>query len=373
MAQRTRRHFGNIRKLSSGRYQVRYTAPDGSYITAPKPFALKQDAEAWLTDRRREVDRGLWDAAAATKQPERITFGVYAAGWLAGRQVSGRPIKARTREHYQNILDDYLVETFGNRQLGAIKPKDVREWYSATLTDRPTMRSHAYSLLRTIMGSAVVDELIDANPCRIVGAGRAKRVHKIRPASVEELATLTAAMPQRLALMVTLASWCAMRFGELVELRRTDVDLSDEVIRIRRAAVRTKGAYTTTTPKSDAGIRDVAIPPHVIPLIETHLAKFVDTGRDSLLFPADHGGHLQPSTLNRHWYRARAAAGRNDLRWHDLRHSGAVLAAATGASLAELMARLGHSTPQAAMRYQHAAKGRDREIAALLSKLAENG
>lgn len=81
---------------------------------------------------------------------------------------------------------------------------------------------------------------------------------------------------------------------------------------------------------------------------------------------------MQPSTLYRWWYRARAKAGRNDLRWHDLRHSGAVVAAATGASLAELMERLGHSTPQAAMRYQHAA-GRGREIAALLSKLAENG
>ncbi|WP_157011436.1 tyrosine-type recombinase/integrase, partial [Mycobacterium celatum] len=85
---------------------------------------------------------------------------------------------------------------------------------------------------------------------------------------------------------------------------------------------------------------------------------------------ADHGGHLAPSTLNRHWYRARAAAGRDDLRFHDLRHSGAVLAAATGATLADLMARLGHSTPAAAMRYQHAAQGRDKAIAELLSKLA---
>lgn len=59
------------------------------------------------------------------------------------------------------------------------------------------------------------------------------------------------------------------------------------------------------------------------------------------------------------------------MRWHDLRHSGAVLAAATGASLAELMVRLGHSTPAAAMRYQHATQGRDREIAALLSELAD--
>jgi integrase len=190
---------------------------------------------------------------------------------------------------------------------------------------------------------------------------------------VEELAAVTEAMPERFRLMVVLASWCALRFGETVELRRGDIDLGDEVIRVRRAAVRTKGAYTTTTPKSEAGIRDVDIPPHIIPLIEAHLSEFVGSKRDSLVFAAEHGGHLQPSTLYRHWYKARKIAGRDDLRWHDLRHSGAVLAAATGATLAELMARLGHSTPQAAMRYQHVAAGRGREIAALLSKLAANG
>lgn len=367
-----RRSFGNIRSLSSGRYQVRFTAPDGSYVTAPKTFAARIDAEAWLTDRRREIDAKLWNPAAVAKA-EKITFGAYAAAWLAGRHVAGRPIKTRTREHYQAILDDHLVPTFGKRHLSAITPKHVREWYAETLVKQPTLRSHAYSLLRTIMGSAVNDELIDANPCRIVGAGRAKRVHRIRPASVAELATLTDAMPERLQLMVTLASWCALRFGETVELRRGDVDLSDEVIRIRRAAVRTHGgSYEETTPKSDAGVRDVAIPPHIIPQIEDHLSRFVGSKRDSLVFAATNGGHLQPSTVQRHWYKARKAAGREDLRWHDLRHSGAVLAAATGASLAELMARLGHSTPQAAMRYQHAAQGRDREIAALLSKLADN-
>ena len=179
------------------------------------------------------------------------------------------------------------------------------------------------------------------------------------PPSVDELAVLTEAMPERLQLMVTLASWCALRFGETVELRRGDIDLSDEVIRIRRAAVRTKGAYTITTPKSDAGIRDVAIPPHIIPAIEEHLAKYVGKDRDSLLFPADHGGHLQPSTLYRHWYKARDAgraarsalarsaalrcrAGRGDRR-HAGRTDGPPRA---------------HSTPQAAMRYQHVAQGR---------------
>jgi integrase len=358
-----------LRTFRSGRWKASYTGPDGQVYEAPKTFAAKVDAEAWLTDRRREIDAKLWNANAAVP-PEQVTFGAYATGWLAGRQVAGRAIKDRTREHYQAILDDHLVPTFGARHLSTITPKDVRDWHAVALADRPTMRSHAYSLLRTIMTSAVNDELIDANPCRITGAGRASRVHKIRPASVDELATLTAAMPERLRLMVLFASWCAMRFGETVELRRGDVDLSDEVIRIRRAAVRTKGAYSVTSPKSDAGVRDVAIPPHMIPQIEIHLAKYVGNNRDSLIFPNENGGHLQPSTLYRHWYKARTEAKRDDLRWHDLRHSGAVLAAATGASLAELMGRLGHSTPQAAMRYQHAAQGRDREIAALLSKLA---
>ena len=82
---------------------------------------------------------------------------------------------------------------------------------------------------------------------------------------------------------------------------------------------------------------------------------------------------MQPGSLYREWYKARAAAGRPDLRWHDLRHSGAVLAAATGATLAELMQRLGHSTPRAALVYQHVARGRDAEIAQWLSKIAANG
>ncbi len=89
------------------------------------------------------------------------------------------------------------------------------------------------------------------------------------------------------------------------------------------------------------------------------------------MFPASDGKtHLQPSTLYKVWYPAREKAGRPDLRWHDLRHTGAVLAAQTGATLAELMGRLGHTTPGAAMRSQHAAADRDAEIARRLSELA---
>lgn len=114
------------------------------------------------------------------------------------------------------------------------------------------------------------------------------------------------------------------------------------------------------------------IPPHLLPIVKAHLRRHVAVGRNALLFPAagDPTAHMAPATLYRVFYPARKAAGRPDLRFHDLRHTGATLAAATGATLAELMARLGHSTPGAALRYQHASRDRDRVIAEALSALA---
>jgi len=92
---------------------------------------------------------------------------------------------------------------------------------------------------------------------------------------------------------------------------------------------------------------------------------------DALLFPGrDRVSHLQPSTRHRNWRMAREAAGRPDLRVHDLRHTGATMTARAGVTLAELQQRLGHSSVSAALRYQHAAQGRDTEIAAALSAMA---
>jgi integrase len=180
-------------------------------------------------------------------------------------------------------------------------------------------------------------------------------------------------MPERLRLAVLIAAWCGLRQGEIVELRRADVDLTRGVIRVRRAVARVSGEPPVVgSPKSGAGVRDVAIPPHLLPEVERHLHAFVPPAKQSLLFVGrDSGEQLASSTLYRWFYPARDAAGRPDLRWHDLRHTGATLAAATGATLAELMNRLGHSTVGAAMRYQHAAHDRDTEIARRLSAMVE--
>jgi integrase len=357
--------FGSVDKLAKG-FRARYYGPDRRRHQAPTLFLTKRDARAWLALRHAEIIRKAWEPPDVERT--KATFTEYAETWLAQRDL-----KTRTREHYRQMLDQHLLPAFGSMPLSSITSDDVRAWHARWGAKTPTLRAHCYGLLRTIMATAASDGKISVTPCVIRGAGQSRRVHRIRPATLEELEIITTAMPKPYQAMVLLASWCALRFGELTELRRMDLDLTDEVIRIRRAVVRTGDGFTPTTPKSDAGIRDVAIPPHLLPALEDHLSKHVGKERDSLLFPAKRGGYLAEGTMYRHFRTAREAAHRPDLRFHDLRHSGAVLAAATGATLAELMVRLGHSSPAAAMRYQHAAAGRDREIAALLSKLAENG
>ena len=382
--------FGTAHKLPSGRYRAMYHGPDGRRYKADRTFLTEKDARGWLSLRQAEIIAKSWMPPGVREAQKGLTLAVYSDAWLPRRKVRGQPLKQRTREHYRRLLDQHVLPKLGTLPLAAITRDDVEDWYDNDLkATTPTLRAHCYGLLKTIMATAVADGKITVSPCVIRGAGTARRVHKPRPASLEEIEIITREMPERYRCMVLLAAWAALRFGELTELRRTDItivepsdasasgdtdvspDESYGIVHVERAVVRTDDGFEATTPKSEAGRRDVELPPHLLAAVQNHLDNHTGPEDDALLFPAISGGHLAPATLYRHFYKARTAAKRKDLRWHDLRHSGAVLAAATGASLAELMARLGHSTPGAAMRYQHAAQGRDRQIAKLLSAIAK--
>jgi len=375
----TRRGFGRLRQFRSGRWKASYTGSDGKLYEAPHTFQTKLDGEAWLADRRRELDRDLWSPpptaekrrTAEQRKRDAVTLKDYSTEWLDNRTVKGKPLRPRTRAHYTTMLDQHILPTFGETPVRDITVDNVDAWYAKLLVDKPVLRAHTYSLLRTILETALKKHrLITSSPCMIEGGGTAQRTVKPEPATVEELAIIADHMPDRYRLMVPLAAWCALRFGELVALDRRSI--AGGVVRVRRGAVRVAGGWQVGDPKSDAGIRDIAIPPHLHDEVQHHLDTYVAAAPDSLLFPPKNGeGHLQPSTLYRWFYKGRAAAKRPDLRWHDLRHTGATFAAIAGATTADLMQRIGHSTPAASARYQHAAQGRDKTIAEALSKLAQ--
>ena len=178
-----KRSFASIEQLPSKRWRVRYTGPTAPIHKAPHTFAARIDAEAFAVAKRRKIDKGQWDATDDDK-PEPVTFGAYAAALAGNRQVAGRPIKARTREHYQQILDDHLLPDVrpppARRDQAEGRARLVRGDAGRPADDA---QSTPTACCARSSARAVNDEIIDANPCRIVGAGRAKRVHKIRPAS----------------------------------------------------------------------------------------------------------------------------------------------------------------------------------------------
>lgn len=377
---RGHRGWGHLRTLPSKRVQASFLGPDLVRYNAPHTFGTKMDAEAWLASQHRAISMGTWKPPRpAGPNADSLNFAEYAAAWIDGRRTrKGEPLRPRTKDHYQSLLEKFLTPEFGHLPLANITPAAVRRWY-AKQTSRPTYRAHAYGLLKAIMQTATDDETIEtvtSNPCTIRGGGVADRRTRIEPATLEELAVLVESMPERLRAMVLLAAWAQLRFGELVELRRKDVVIRSDgghrygVVKVRRGAVRVDGKVVVGAPKTAAGVRDVHLPPHLLPAIEAHLKDHTGPGANALLFPAASGGTLAPASLYTHYYKARDAAGRPDLAFHHLRHTGAVFAAQAGGTLAELMARLGHTTPGAAMRYQHAARGRDAEIAARLSEIA---
>jgi len=251
----SKRQFGSVRRLPSGGWQARYWDQATDKMVSLGVFPTKAKASAQLDAARTDMGRGGFVNPAAG----RVTFTGYGATWLAERDL--RP---RTRDEYTGLLSRHLEPTFGDTDIGAITPSAVRSWHSALNRDHPATAAKSYRLLRAILATAVDDELIVRNPCKVAGGGVDRSAE--RPvASVAEVSAATTAMPERLAIAVTLAAWCGLRRQEVLGLRRRDVDLVADVLRIEQTANQlSDGTIVFGPPKTDAGVRSVAIPPNVV-------------------------------------------------------------------------------------------------------------
>lgn len=357
-----KRRFGRVRQLPSGRWQARYPGPDGRVRSAPKTFDRKRDAEQWLVLKESEIRRGEWLDPDAGKIP----FRDYAATW-----VNDRVLKPRTEELYRGLLKNHLNPTFGDTDICDIKEADVRRWRKERLNAGPksvrpfgpVVVAKGYRLIRAILNTAVDDGVIRRNPCRIKGAGMEESDE--RPVlSLSDLAALLEVLPRRYRALALLATFANLRWGELASLRRNDIDLAEAAVRVDEATAELDdGRLLDGTPKSRAGKRVVSFPREIVPDIKAHLAEFAQEGATGLVFIGPRGARLRRSTFRRTWVKAREAIGWPDLHFHDLRHTGNNWSAATGATIKELMARMGHSSTRAAMIYLHATAERDREIA----------
>jgi integrase len=364
-AKGTRRRFGAVRQLRSGRWQARYVGPDAIMRPADQTFATKTEAERWLTRAEAEILDGDWIDPDAGRVP----FGEYAADWIAERPN----LRPKTIRLYRYLLRDHLLPDFGNLPLNRITGARVRRWRKELLDSgvSPVTTAKAYRLLKAVMNTAVSDGLIRRNPCRLKGAGQEHSAE--RPVlSIAQVMDLADAIDPRFRVFLLLAVFGSLRWGELAALRRSDVDVETGTVRVsRQLTEQATGRPMFGPPKSAAGQRAVIIPAAIIPDLAWHLGRFAASGEEGLLFTSSTGSPLHHSNFYRRvWMPALRRTGLSGVHFHDLRHSGNLLAAAAGATLRELMARMGHSSTRAALIYLHDSDERQRKLAEALGDAA---
>jgi integrase len=362
--------FGNVRQLPSSRSQVRYTGSAGLQHTAPRTYGTKADANAYLATVQSGLVRETWKAP----RHARITLGEFGRTW-----IDQRPIKVSTRERYRSPWNLHIDPRIGGSQIGDVSPAVVREWYAelgehlrTSLAERgrgsktvdqagSATLAHAYRLLKAVMNTALEDEVIPGNPCRIKGASTYR--HSERPTlGIDEIEELAQKVPDRYKATVYLLAWAGIRLGEAAELRRKDVDLKHSQFRIQRAVHPIHGEYLVQTPKSNAGVRTIVLPAFVSDALREHRRDYSPLGPDGLVFPT-RAGKCAYNGIQLAITRTLRAMGYESVPVHDLRHSGQLLAATNGATLTDLQRRMGHSTVNAAMAYAHASRDNGRSIA----------
>lgn len=364
-----RRRFGRVRKLASGRWQARYPDARGVLVAAPQTFATKTAADRYLATVETDISRGSWFDPRAGQQ----TLRSYADKWLIARRVNGRPLAPRTRELYRWQLDRRILPRLGAVELRRLDAVEVRSWH-AILTGLPgpgaITSAKCYRLLRAICNSAVADGELARNPCAIPGAGDEASAE--RPSvSVPQVYALADAVGPRWRALVLLAAFCGLRFGELAALTLGRLDLLHGTVTVAESVSElARGVRHVGPPKSDAGRRTVAVPAVILDELQQHVAQFAEHGPAGLMFVGPKGRPLRNANFGRSvWRPAVQQVGLPGLHFHDLRGCAATLAAIAGATTAELMHRLGHATPDVALRYQRATADRDAAVAQALSEL----
>ncbi len=217
-------------------------------------------------------------------------FGPYAARWVTSRIVRGRSLTPATIQGYQALLRRNLLPHLEDTPLRQIRPETVRTWHATITTDNGAdQAAKSYRLLRAILNTAVDDEVLVANPCRIRGGG-AENAAERPMIPTEMVLDLADAIGPRYRALVLLSGIGALRTGELLGLRRRDVDLLHRRLSVVQQAQEVTGpGRIVVRPKSDAGRREVMLPGLLVEPLEEHLAAYAELGPDGVVFTGPEG------------------------------------------------------------------------------------
>ena len=373
----TRRGVGNVRKLPSGRWQVRFLDPNGLRATGGT-YSTKMLAERALSKIMAAIEAGTYERQLAIVQgdidPKTVTLSELGRHWREQRlNRQGRPLRDKTKHEYERLLESTL-RALADKPIRSITSGQILAWWKPEHKRAPRQANAAYKHLVTLYGYAVKKRWVSVNPCDIEGATTytpskqpdvptADQV-QIMLESVPELSTV----PESFQTVIALAAWGGLRKGEIFALERQDIrtETFDGETHITVDITKAVEWITGQQPKQGDtktadSVRSVILPPRVNEIVTRHLMT-VALNPDALLFPRKPGvnEYWRESQLNPHWRKVRAQAG-FPARFHALRNFALTQFGITGATLIELMKRGGQKDIQTAMRYQRTT-GREADL-----------
>jgi len=371
------RGFGSIDQLPSGKWRVRYTDPNSNPQTGRVTFTTKREAEKELSRIQHAIETNTWHIdetpQAGELDPKTITLGQLAHTWRKqATNAQGRRLADKTLMEYERLVTKTLG-SFKDKPIRQIQTQQIETWRAKEL-ERGVLNqtAQAYKHLKQLMGYALEKRWITANPCTLKRAGVYKSEQGKIP-SVDQVELMLEIAPEPLRTLIAIASEGGLRKGELLELRRKDIELKPVkgsravAVKVSRSVGWVNGKAKPKAPKSGNSVRVVLLPDQASELVRAQLLK-VDINPEALLFSrgANSLEHLGQFQLRSLWERVREQAGYKGT-FHSFRAYHLTQYGIEGATTKELQDRAGHSTPQMVMVYQHNV-GREAELVARLNR-----
>ena len=361
-----------IRQVSSGKFQIRYTGPDGKRYSGGT-YRTKTDARNALAIIQASISDRSWRQKKAQIDDGQLsgksTLAEWSEEWIRTRtsKKTGQPLATGTQRYYRSIIKSGL-NSF-DRPIQTITSSQIRKWWASYRLEYPRAANSAYKYLNSLLGFAARRSAIPENPCDIDGGASWEPRPKGRLSPRESIERLIEESENPWKAFFAITVFGGLRRGEVAELRIEDVIVdptsSERVaLDIRRSATWiTNSDVEVGAPKSRAGNRVVWLGPTASKILLEYL-EHRPKDSETLLFSSDEGGvtHLRESTIRNQVNLARKRFALKE-SLHRLRDYSLTLYAQQGATLQEIMARGGHSNVQAAMAYQRDA-GRDADLAA---------